>query len=95
MASKTIWGVTPTVYADLKCKREGCTGRVMEDEIYYENGKAYQDLVCLLCAEHYYLTTTEWAKQKKKIEAVVLKRKRERYEQSLIESGDSEVLPSS
>jgi hypothetical protein len=92
---KKTYGVTPRVYADLKCKRDGCGGRVMEDEIYYENGKAYQDLVCLLCSEHYYLTTTEWNKQKKKIEEILLRRERERNEQSSVENGDRKVLSSS
>lgn len=77
---KTVWGVTPTFHVSLKCKREGCDGRVMEDEIYYENGNAYQDLYCLLCSEHYYLTLTEWNKQKAKIEKILAKRKRDRLE---------------
>jgi hypothetical protein len=93
MAGKTIYGVTPTFYCDLKCKR--CGGRVIEDEIYYESGKAYQDLECLLCSEHFYLTLTEWSKQKNKMEAILRDRALESKhgKQSSVENRKSEILP--
>ncbi len=95
MAGKTIFGVTPTFYCDLKCKR--CGGRVIEDEIYYENGKAYQDLECLLCSEHFYLTLVEWSRQKQKMENILKVRALERKngKQNSIEDRASEILPSS
>ena len=91
---RKVYGVTPMEYVDLKCKREGCNGRVMEDEIYFENGKVYQDLMCLLCSEHYYLTTSEWTKQKKKMEIILRNRKRVRNEQDSVQGGEREVLSS-
>jgi hypothetical protein len=82
VSGKTIFTSDPILYTcDLKCKR--CGGRVIEDEIYYENNKAWIDLCCLLCCEHFYLTRGEWETQKKKIVELLDKRKRDHEQDPL------------
>ena len=57
----------------LKCKV--CHGRVFEEEIYFENGKQWQELQCILCCRSFYLTVKEWKNQQIKMKEVIRARK--------------------